>query len=682
MDHTATPLDFEVRYQLEVCISEGRLNEYTISRSFVERLRKLERTMAIDLLESVSAHETRFYDPMAIFNLKELQRKKSKKNRLPNYCTIVRSAVVTPSTIYFSSPTIEISNRVVRQYTNHSNHFLRVRFSDEKPKGRLYAARNNTMTHVYQRIKETLTNGISIGDRHYEFLAFGNSQLREHGAYFYNPIPHVTTDRIRAWMGDFEDIPQVAKYAARLGQCFSTTRAIHGARAQLEELPDVMSANGKYNFTDGVGRISKALAALAATEMGTVTHDGEPPSVLQFRLGGCKGVLAVWPQRNEYLRIHVRPSQYKFHAQYEGLEVIRWSQLSAAHLNQQIIAVLSTLGVKDEIFIQEMRSQLSSLAEAMGNEKTALGMLQKEVDHNQQSLVLAAMVSDGFQSARDPFMMSVLKLWRAWNIKYLKEKAKIVVSQGAVLLGCTDEAQVLKGHFDRLQPSSTSPSERELFKSTPEVFVQLSKGVNDKPQVVEGFMLLARNPSLHPGDIRVVRGVNKPELRHLRDVVVLPQTGDRDIASMCSGGDLDGDDYVVIWNRDLLPRTWNHPPMDFTPPPSVKKRSGVTIDDITSFFVEYMKNDSLPAIACAHRAQADYSDEGVMSPKCENHDELPVSNFLIGSRYRACPIAFPGCRLPQEWSKCQDESSFTAPKIPSLDGEEAGKELQILQSSW
>jgi RNA-dependent RNA polymerase len=63
----------------------------------------------------------------------------------------------------------------------------------------------------------------------------------------------------------------------------------------------------------------------------------------------------------------------------------------------------------------------------------------------------------------------------------------------------------------------------------------------------------------------VVRGVNVKALWHLKDVVVLPQTGDRDIAGMCSGGDLDGDDYLVIWDPELFPKEWNHKPMDYTP---------------------------------------------------------------------------------------------------------------------
>ena len=65
-------------------------------------------------------------------------------------------------------------------------------------------------------------------------------------------------------------------------------------------------------------------------------------------------------------------------------------------------------------------------------------------------------------------------------------------------------------------------------------------------------MLLARNPSLHPGDVRIVRGVDVPALHHLKDVVVVPQTGDRPIVNMSSGGDLDRDEFLVIWDRANL----------------------------------------------------------------------------------------------------------------------------------
>ncbi len=460
-----------------------------------------------------------------------------------------------------------------------------------------------------------MINGITIGDRHYEFLAFGNSQFREHGAYFFAPTVDLSTEVIRGWMGMFRDIRIVAKHAARLGQCFSTTRAISGTKVNIIEIDDI-KRNGK-DFSDGVGKISELLARLVASELGIAHSPFGPPSVYQFRLGGCKGVLAVSPDATKR-EIHIRESQYKFPAVHEGLEIIRWSQYASANLNRQLILVLSALGVPDDIFVSKLRMQLFDLERAMNDQKMALSLLQKDVDANQMTLVLAATVVDGFQSAREPFVTSLLQLWRAWSIKYLKEKARITVGEGALLFGCVDETATLKGHFDHVVPPSHDASIEEKTKALPEVFVQLSKNPDEKPLVILGPMLLARNPSLHPGDIRVVCGVDVPKLHHLRDVVVLPQTGDRDLAGMCSGGDLDGDDYLVIWDKELLPYEWNYEPMDYAPPQPVTVNREVTVDDITSFFVTYMKNDTLPRIAHAHVAFADFTDAGVKDEKCRS----------------------------------------------------------------
>ena len=102
--------------------------------------------------------------------------------------------------------------------------------------------------------------------------------------------------------------------------------------------------------------------------------------------------------------------------------------------------------------------------------------------------------------------------------------------------------------------------------------------------------MLTRNPALHPGDARAVLAIDVPELRHLTNCVVFPQTGDRDLASMCSGGDLDGDDYLVIWDQDLIPQELSPTPMNYTAPEPQRSLSGkVTVDDVTSFFVQHIK---------------------------------------------------------------------------------------------
>ena len=470
------------------------------------------------------------------------------------------------------------------------------------------------MNEVFTRVKRVLTNGIMIGDRLYEFLACGNAQFREHGAYFFAPLPHLPLEKIRNWMGMFTDIQTVPLYLARLGQCFSTTRAIQSAKTKLQEMEDIQR-NG-YNFSDGVGKISPLLAHLAASELGILEHLDEPPSVFQIRAGGCKGVVAVWPTLGS-TELYIRRSQYKFPAKHDGLEIIRWSQYACANLNRQLILILSALGVPDEVFSQKLRLQLSNLEKAMNDEKTALAILQKDVDHNQMTLVIASMILDGFQKTNEPFVSSLLQLWRAWSIKYLKEKARITIGAGALLLGCVDETGILEGHYNDTPCPPIEAPIHEKARFVPDVFIQISKNAEGKPEVITGPMLLARNPSLHPGDVRVVCGVDIPELRHLKDVVVLPQTGDRDIASMCSGGDLDGDDFLVIWDQDLLPQEWNLEPMDYSRPPMVKHGRSIGIDDLTTFFVTYMKNDTLARIAQAHLANADYLEEGVKDEKCE-----------------------------------------------------------------
>ena len=214
-----------------------------------------------------------------------------------------------------------------------------------------------------------------------------------------------------------------------------------------------------------------------------------------------------------------------------------------------------------------------------------------------------------------------------------------------------DETKVLKGHFNELQPKSDNPTNDELFQSLPEVFVQISNGADNKSEVMTGYMILARNPSLHPGDIRIVRGVDRPGLRHLKDVIVLPMTGDRDVSSMCSGGDLDGDDYLVIWDRQLLPDKWNHEPMDFTPDPPAEVDS-VSIDDITSFFVTYMMNDSLGSIATAHCALADSSPDGVKNPKCM--PPLHSKRTPLNSQKKSYSDISPGLELAKLHSKAVD----------------------------
>lgn len=131
IEDSAPALAFPVRYQLEVCISHGYLNEHNMSKEFVSKLINMEHSKAQDVLEYVANQKKRIYDPMDIFDM-FVPSSSDLKPRIPHYCAHTRSATITPSTIYYNTPTVETSNRVIRQYSEYADRFLRVRFSDEK----------------------------------------------------------------------------------------------------------------------------------------------------------------------------------------------------------------------------------------------------------------------------------------------------------------------------------------------------------------------------------------------------------------------------------------------------------------------------------------------------------------------------------------------------------------------
>ncbi|KFZ15059.1 hypothetical protein V501_02915 [Pseudogymnoascus sp. VKM F-4519 (FW-2642)] len=639
----STILPFEVRYQLEVCISRNILEVHNITPEFVKALASLvdtDKERATCILEYISEQGKRIYDVMSIFKNPDALAH-SPKSKIPTYCAYTRKATVTPTTIYFSSPTVETSNRVIRKFSAHGDRFLRVQFTDELFEGRINACADKIRNdQLFTRVYRTLKNGIRIGDRHFEFLAFGNSQFRENGAYFFCPTDELSCVQIRDWMGKFHHINAVAKYAARLGLCFSTTRAIRNTGMTVLELQDVES-NG-YNFTDGVGKISPFLMKMIATEL----HLLHEPSVVQFRMGGCKGILAISPDAKGQ-EIHIRKSQTKFTAEYMGLEIIRTSNHSVATLNRQTITILSALGVEDHVFNRMLDEQLSNYVDAMNDPDKALELLGRYVDDNHMTMMIAAMVLDGFMRTNEPFVLSLLHLWRSWSIKLLKEKAKIIVEKGAFVLGCTDETQTLRGHSKTTNAGKGTITAEDIDK-LPQIYLQVTDRKDPRHNVIiEGLCLVGRNPSLHPGDIRVVQAVDVPALHHLRDVVVFSQLGDRDVPGMCSGGDLDGDDFFVIWDQDLLPREWNAEPMDYTAPPPVKLDRPVEINDVMSFFVKYMKSDTLPTIAHAHLALSDQLDFSVRDPKCL--ELAALHSKAVDFVKSGIPAEMPKYLRPRKW---------------------------------
>ncbi|CAN0359281.1 unnamed protein product [Ectocarpus sp. 12 AP-2014] len=351
-------------------------------------------------------------------------------------------------------------------------------------------------------------------------------------------------------MGDMSGIDVVGKHAARLGQSLSSTTSTVEVPPALKKLvPDKKA--GPYEFTDGCGMMSEGLAREVADVLGHSVSQ-PPPSAFQIRMGGCKGMLAVWPDsvmrsvsgRGGY-KVLVRPSMQKFPSERNTLEVIQYARQLPCYLNRQFITLLGTLGVPDAVIEERYRAMVSTLdkvrrtmlsdpAEAemalvrYYNTTSGGKTGRKQVGPLWEAL---AMVRAGINIRTEPFLQSVLRATRDKAMIDLRHRTRIFVPDASCLLGIVDETGLL-------QPGQV------YFSST------LPEGTP---------VLVCRNPSLHPGDLRVLRTAGDvPQLRHLINVVFFSCEGERPEPSKMSGGYLDGDLYSVVWDQDLLPpeREW------------------------------------------------------------------------------------------------------------------------------
>ncbi len=80
-----------------------------------------------------------------------------------------------------------------------------------------------------------------------------------------------------------------AKKSARIGQSFSSSWTFTGLAVKNEKKEkDILTPKEGFNFTDGIGKISKNLIDKIALELGIKNL-----SVIQMRYKGAKGVLSL-----------------------------------------------------------------------------------------------------------------------------------------------------------------------------------------------------------------------------------------------------------------------------------------------------------------------------------------------------------------------------------------------------
>ncbi|XP_058079109.1 probable RNA-dependent RNA polymerase 1 [Magnolia sinica] len=526
----------------------------------------------------------------------------------------VHRVQITPTKVYLCGPEVSISNRVLREYAEDIDNFLRITFVDEDSDKirstdlvtRAVLANGEQHTDVYKRILSILRNGIVIGDKKFEFLAFSSSQLKENSAWMFAARSGLNAAGIRKWMGDFSKIRNVAKYAARLGQSFGSSKeTLSIDRHEIEHIPDIEIKNKKYNFSDGIGKISADFAKSVAIKCDI---GGLTPSAFQIRYGGYKGVVAVDPMSPS--KLSLRKSMLKYDSDNTKLDVLGWSKYQPFFLNRQLITLLSTLGVRDRVFEMKQKEAVKQLDMILTDPIRAQEALE-DMSPGEHNRVLREMLTCGYKPDAEPFLSMMLQTFRASKLLEMRTKTRIFVPNGRSMLGCLDETRTLE--YGQVFVQISCIGRKQLYDNEPFTF-----GRNDSDKrstVLEGRVLVAKCPCLHPGDVRVLQAINVPALHHMVDCVVFPQKGKRPHPNECSGSDLDGDVYFVSWDDELIPPR-QIPPMEYIAKPPVLLDHDVEIEEVEEYFTDYMVNDNFRVIANTHTVFADKEPLKANSQAC------------------------------------------------------------------
>ncbi|KAI9597179.1 RNA dependent RNA polymerase-domain-containing protein [Syncephalis fuscata] len=395
------------------------------------------------------------------------------------------------------------------------------------------------------------------------------------------------------WMGDFSKIKQVARYAAR-------TKAVKGLKI------------------DNIGYITDVEHGVGCTSPAVAEHVKEALG-LSRRPSGCKGMFSVDP---------VLTGNTVFDSTHTKLEIVRHAVYAPGHLNRQVITLLTTLNVPSSVILERKDQVVRQLDSMLQSPATAIRVLQRNLTGCPVTRSLIELVQIGMLKQDDPYVYNLLRLFRA---------CAIIIDDSVSLLGILDETGKLGAN---------------------EIFVQFVDPLEpNQRRVIVGRCALFRNPAIHPGDIRVVKAVDVPELYHYVDCIVFSQHGIRDTPSQCGGGDLDGDEFTCIWDQELIP-SQVHPPMSNAGQVAVNK-DYITMDDIKKFFVDYIVSDNLGQISNAHMAQSDQQIDGakhhiclelarlhsylrpIRFPDFMNKSHLPnyVSKSPLGQIYRSITLS-------------------------------------------
>ncbi|EFO85404.1 hypothetical protein CRE_23681 [Caenorhabditis remanei] len=596
----------------------------------------------------------------------------------------VRKVILTPTRIIFLAPETIMANRAINGADHDGTRIIRATFRDDNFQKMRY---NQLRDLLEERTLNHLRDGFVIYGRGFSYLASSNSQMRDGGAYFMErwnktqlaeykeryprirfPDPSFKPKIIdyRKKLGKFSKTGSIPKAMARLGQCFTQARRCDGVEICLQDytmIVDAVGGAGQYKFTDGVGCISARLAAKICQSISIKCL----PSAYQIRFRGLKGMLAIEPSIDEiadyFLNIYrkgfmikesiesadlepytfkclFRGSQLKFHSsrgkvEEWPIEMVKWSSPTPVTLNKPFINILDQVSAMQSLKchkrvtarIEELLSmEMVNYSKWIVNEEQC----RNRLEGMPRRVHFATLERKyGFVLSAEPFFRSIVKAAIDSSMSRLLRKLQIPIPShlGRSVFGVVDETGQLQYG---------------------QVFVRYTENVDNKSPLKDfgttltGKVLVTKFPSLCEGDVRMYEAVDIPELYHLKDVIVFPQTGPRSQPDEMAGSDLDGDEYAVIWDAELFFER-NEPAFAYSSEkPEVPFTSSEMDHKMNLFYAEYMKQEDVGVTSTNHLHQSDQF--GINSDVC---NAIAVKNAMALD-YSKSGVAPPP--LTSEWT--------------------------------
>lgn len=416
---------------------------------------------------------------------------------------------VTPSGYSLDGPFPERTNRVIRKFPEKKNHFLRVTFVDEDNLRLRFDNRTDARSFLNSRVGGILRNGLTVAGRHFEFLHYSQSALKDHAVWFILPFTDPQTNRnvdaqsIIDGLGTFTDLTFdkrliycPARYAARLSQAFTTTDSSISIDPGEIVIEDDMKSTSGSCFTDGVGTVSSVLAnemwklLCSKKRRGFRSPTSPRPRAFQIRFRGSKGVISVDHTLQGRVLV-LRPSMIKFEAAEKEIEIAGvFNRPRNMVLNRPLIMLLEGLGISGDTFLKLQRQAVQDIKNAVNSleslstvlENYGLGQSFRFTSCLQR---LARLNPECMPT--DVFYNQVIRAAIFHILRDLKQRARTRVP-GWTLVGVADVHSHLKDG---------------------EVFVCIEERRGQR-KFLEGLVCVSRSPTIHPGDVQVARAIGKP----------------------------------------------------------------------------------------------------------------------------------------------------------------------------